>query len=703
MKKTILLVLALALGLTMEVAIADFTFGIHDEIGTQAYGALVAWGLNNEGQCNVPRGNDFVAVSGGHWHSLALRADGSLVSWGIMSEAPSGNDFVAIASGSGHNLALKADGSLTAWGGTAYGKTDVPEGNDFVAIAARTEHNLALRADGSIVAWGLNNWGQCDVPEGNDFIAISAGHSHSVAQKADGSLVSWGQLTEVPAGNDFVIISAGPMHNLALRADGSLASAGGNSGNVPSGNYFVDVATGSWHCLAIKVDGSVVAWGRNLYGESDVPRALSSRIKSKVVAIAGAEGFHSLAIVAAQPAWQGFYFNDFESIVGAEWSNGKTDVTPAARPRGFLGQFGDENVKLTLSDLPTHTQATVSFDLFILRSWDGNNQIHGPDVCELKVNEGPTLLHTTFANVPPDIKDFNQAYPGDYPGGDYLPYTGAAEIKTLGYTEIPSPAPDSVYRLSYTFAHTESILRLDFSGQGLQGIQDESWGLDNVNVTISPAVDFDGAVNPADFRLIAHWKLDEGSGITAYDSAGDNHGNVYGAQWTTGQIGGALSFDGADDYVDMPWFNLTTNTVTFVAWINGWKAGNWAGIVYSRGPRGSRSASGMECGSNNTLHYTWNDNSEETWGWEGGPEIPQNQWAMVALVIESDKAAAYVYTDTGGLQVGVNNIPHMSQTVGNLKVGWDEHRDSRRFSGKIDDVRIYDRALSAAEVAELAR
>ena len=481
-----------ALVLSVEVTGADFTFGTPTEIGIQACGKLTAWGLNDHGQCNVPRGNDFVAVSGGHWHSLALRVDGSLVSWGSTSETPSGNDFVAIASGSGHNLALKADGSLTAWGGTAYGKTEVPEGNDFVAIAARTEHNLALKADGSIAAWGLNNWGQCDVPEGNDFIAISAGHSHSVAQKADGSLVSWGELTEVPPGNDFVAISAGPMHNLALRADGSIASAGGNSqwdeNNVPAGNDFIKVATGSWHCLAIKADGSVVAWGRNLHGECDVPRALSSRIKSEVVAIAGAEGFHSLAVVAAQPAWQGLYFNDFESIVGAEWSNGKTDVTPAARARGFLGQFGDENVILTLSDLPAHTQATVSFDLFILRSWDGNNQIHGPDIWQLKVDGGPTLLHTTFANAPVNFEDFRQAYPDDYPGGDYPPYTGATEIKTLGYTD----APDSVYHLRYTFDHIASIMSLDFSGQGLQEIKDESWGLDNVEVMILSALDFNG-------------------------------------------------------------------------------------------------------------------------------------------------------------------------------------------------------------------
>jgi len=494
---------------------ADFISGSPTEIGTQARGTLVAWGLNDDGQCDVPRGNDFVAISGGHWHSLALRVDGSLVSWGSISEAPSGNDFVAIASGSGHNLALKADGSLVAWGGTAYGKSDVPQGNDFVAIAARTEHNLALKVDGSIVAWGLNNWGQCDVPEGNDFAAISAGHSHSVVIKADGSLLSWGELTEVPPGNDFVAISAGPMHNLALRADGSLASGGGNSewheNNVPAGNDFVAIATGSWHCLALKANGSIVAWGRNLYGECDVPRIFSVRGKSKAVAIAGAEGFHSLAIVAAQPDRRGFYFNDFEGIVGDEWSSSKTDETPAGARR-FLGQFGDENVTLTLRDLPAHTEVTVSFELFILRSWDGNNQIHGPDVWQLKVDRGPTLLHTTFANVPPDIKDFNQAYPGDYPGGDYLPYTGAAEIKTLGYTEIPAPAPDSVYRLSFTFAHTASILGLDFSGQGLQGIQDESWGLDNVKVETSLAVDFngDGKVDIEDLMiLIEHWGQDE--------------------------------------------------------------------------------------------------------------------------------------------------------------------------------------------------
>jgi hypothetical protein len=49
-------------------------------------------------------------------------------------------------------------------------------------------------------------------------------------------------------------------------------------------------------------------------------------------------------------------------------------------------------------------------------------------------------------------------------------------------------------------------------------------------------------------NLVSLWKFDEGSGGTAYDSASDNDGTIYGASWTTGQIGGALDFDGSNDY-----------------------------------------------------------------------------------------------------------------------------------------------------------
>jgi hypothetical protein len=73
-----------------------------------------------------------------------------------------------------------------------------------------------------------------------------------------------------------------------------------------------------------------------------------------------------------------------------------------------------------------------------------------------------------------------------------------------------------------------------------------------------------------DESLFAHWKFDEGSGTYAMDSAGTNHGilNVNGPTWTTGQINGALSFDGIDDHVVVaPIAPLTGDIVTAQAWI----------------------------------------------------------------------------------------------------------------------------------------
>src|SRR3972149_2150136 len=83
-------------------------------------GSLVGWGNNDDGQTDVPTGNDFVAIAAGGLHSLALKSDGSLAGWGNndfgQATVPTGNDFVAIAAGSYHSLALKSDGSLAGGG-----------------------------------------------------------------------------------------------------------------------------------------------------------------------------------------------------------------------------------------------------------------------------------------------------------------------------------------------------------------------------------------------------------------------------------------------------------------------------------------------------------------------------------------------------------------------------------------------------------
>ncbi len=195
--------------------------------------------------------------------------------------------------------------------------------------------------------------------------------------------------------------------------------------------------------------------------------------------------------------------------------------------------------------------------------------------------------------------------------------------------------------------------------------------------------------------LVARWPLDG----NAKDAVGGKDGKLVGSPaWVKARVNKGVELDGTS-HVNIPDFSLTTGEITFAAWINGWKAADWAGIVGSRTP----AACEMIFGNNDTLHYVWNNNAQNTWDWHDGAVIPENKWAMTALTVESDKATTYVYTDAGGLDQGANKIPHVEQTVGVLNIGWvDCCGGGRYFKGIIDEVMIYKRALSKDELLKLA-
>lgn len=248
-------------------------------------GTVVSWGT---GQLNVPLGlSEVAAIDVGYFHILALKSDGTVVGWGDNSFGQlnmpvSLNDVVAIATGSSHSLALKSDNTVVGWGDNTNGQTNVPvvvEG--VVGIAAGNIHSLALKSDGTVVAWGGNNRGQTNVPVGlNGVVAIAAGETHSLALKSDGTVVAWGSnqdgQTNVPAGLDGVVaIVAGEYHSLALKLDGTVVAWGyNNSGqtNIPADlERVVAVAAGHFHSLALKSDGTVITWGSNQDGQMNVP------------------------------------------------------------------------------------------------------------------------------------------------------------------------------------------------------------------------------------------------------------------------------------------------------------------------------------------------------------------------------------------------------------------------------------------------
>lgn len=169
----------------------------------------------------------------------------------------------------------------------------------------------------------------------------------------------------------------------------------------------------------------------------------------------------------------------------------------------FMGEYSNETVTLTLTDLPQHSEVTLEFDLLVIRSWDGNlveipeqaqgaapframaGETIGPDRWSLSV-DGGTLLDTTFSNW--DELGFDQAYPGSYPGGSYQARTGASANNNMCFN-YDRGTLDSTYHLRYTIPHDGTDLQVDFAASGLQSIADESWGLDNVKISLSAGAD----------------------------------------------------------------------------------------------------------------------------------------------------------------------------------------------------------------------
>jgi hypothetical protein len=180
-------------------------------------------------------------------------------------------------------------------------------------------------------------------------------------------------------------------------------------------------------------------------------------------------------------------FNDFDRDLKTAWSNPKTDITANGSTR-FLGQFGTESVKLTLDKLPPHKTVIVKFDLYILRSWDGENPGDGPDNWGLKLEDSAGLILTSFTNGATIRQKFacidgQETTPACQAAGA-MGFTGAAARNTLGYGQ------DSVYKIKRTFAHDRSFLMLTFFGDlresipGNRNTNNESWGLDNVRIEV---------------------------------------------------------------------------------------------------------------------------------------------------------------------------------------------------------------------------
>jgi len=210
--------------------------------------------------------------------------------------------------------------------------------------------------------------------------------------------------------------------------------------------------------------------------------------------------------------------------------------------------------------------------------------------------------------------------------------------------------------------------------------------------------------------LVLHWRFDEGSGAIVHDSSGNGHdGTVVGdPAWVAGKIGGALDLDGSDDHVVDETAGDYINgldAITICLWIKSDIVGTDKGFIILEDPTG---------GDNRNMRY-----DAASWAWEGGTNLIKlaldstgghqahegsdhtqtSEWQHVTMVWSSgNELQLYIDgqldtprgTDAGteGTVTGVTKLI-VGKGCKDADGGWD---------GLVDDVRIYNEALSAEDI-----
>ncbi len=335
-------------GMSGVVAVAA---GMNHSLLLKSDGTVWGVGKNDAGQLGTATGNagnaltpmqaagltGISAIAAGYEHSIALKNDGTVWTWGnntdgqlgrtttyqchggpcgdTPGQVPGLSGVTAVAVGNNHTLALKDDGTVWAWGGNGSGKlgdgttasSTVPVRvaglDDVQAIAAGWGHSVALKNDGTVWTWGLNAFGALGIGGEESTIAttpvqvsaltgiarIVANFANTAAIDADGSVWAWGANSVGQLGDGSTIHRASPVRLTALADIGSL------------GVGFVT--------SAVRNDGTVWSWGWNGYGTvgngglggSTIPVAVTGLSQVRTVAAGWGSG---LALKDDGTVWQ---------------------------------------------------------------------------------------------------------------------------------------------------------------------------------------------------------------------------------------------------------------------------------------------------------------------------------------------------------------------------------------------------------------
>ncbi|UCG56513.1 MAG: hypothetical protein JSU70_16820 [Phycisphaerales bacterium] len=231
------------------------------------------------------------------------------------------------------------------------------------------------------------------------------------------------------------------------------------------------------------------------------------------------------------------------------------------------------------------------------------------------------------------------------------------------------------------------------------------WLESAMSFDVSPPPNGDGIVDSRDFAglasywleepsLVAHWALDETEGTIARDSAGEIDGVLYGhPTWRPagGRLHGALELDGVDDYIDVPFvLDPGDGPLSVFAWIKGGGAGQ---VIICQSDRAGTGKVWLGADSSDGRLMT-----ALTHGGDGAlplvseSVITDGEWHRVGFASDGSSRALCV----DGIEVAKDVLPNLIHSNGTVRIGWSgkTSEPGSFFSGRIDDVRIYNQAVT---------
>jgi alpha-tubulin suppressor-like RCC1 family protein len=228
-------------------------------------------------------------ISVGSQHMIALKLDGTLWSWGLNTNGQLGkgtttnnnangtpvqigsdSNWISVSAGDNHSLAIKSNGTIWAWGAGSSGRlgvgdttgrtspTQIGSDSNWISVSGGSLHTLAIKSNGTLYAWGSNINGRLGdgtttqrnspVQIGSDtnWMKVSAGNSHTVALKNDGTLWTWGYNAQGQLGDGTTIQKTSPIQ-------------------IGTDTNWKEIYAGYQYTFAIKNNGTLWAWGWNNY------------------------------------------------------------------------------------------------------------------------------------------------------------------------------------------------------------------------------------------------------------------------------------------------------------------------------------------------------------------------------------------------------------------------------------------------------